>query len=71
MSRLTNSSTELFDASAADARQARTKMVWSFSWEFDWSPASAAHAHSLQDNPQRSGADELNTMLDKALAYAG
>jgi hypothetical protein len=70
MTRLSSSTTNN-DTNAADVRSADPKMVWSFTWEFDWSPAAAANAHTLRATAPRTGADELGQMLDKALAYAG
>ena len=69
MTRLSNSSTTAIETNS-DASSAQTKMVWSFSWEFDYSPAAEADVHS-RDTQNRTGADELGHVLDKALAYAG
>ena len=46
MTRLSNSSTTAIETNSADASSAQTKMVWSFSWEFDYSPAAEADVHS-------------------------
>lgn len=69
MSRLSNSSTTALEINSSNARSAQSKMAWSFSWEFGWSPVAAASAHSLRHSQPRI--DELGYMLDKALAYAG
>jgi hypothetical protein len=71
MTRVHNSNTTTFNTDNTDARNAQDKMDWSFSWEFDWSPAAGANSNSMRDTQHRTGADELGHMLDKALAYAG
>jgi hypothetical protein len=71
MTRLNSSSTTAIETNNAVASSAQTKMVWSFSWEFDYSPAAEADVHSPRDTQNRTGADELGYVLDKALAYAG
>jgi hypothetical protein len=70
MTRLNSSSSNDFAVNPADARAADAKMVWSYSWEFDWSPAAPA-ATALRNPAGRDGVDELGSLLDKALAYAG
>ncbi len=71
MTRHNTSSMIAFDTNNSSAHGAQTKTDWSFSWEFDWSPAAVANARSLRDAQRRMGGDELGHMLDKALAYAG
>jgi hypothetical protein len=70
MTRINNSSTNDSASGSTDGRATNAKMIWSYSWEFDWLPATAA-ADSLRDSTEHSGADELSHMLEKALAYAG
>jgi hypothetical protein len=69
MSRASNSSTTALEINSSTTRSAHSKMAWSFSWEFGWSPAAAASAQSLRHSQPRT--DELGYLLDKALAYAG
>lgn len=70
MTRLSSSTTN-DDTNVAKARSAHSKMIWSYTWEFDWSPDAAANAQALHGIEPRGGADELGQLLDKALAYAG
>lgn len=71
MTSLSNSNTTAFKSNSTNMRSAQAKMVWSFGWEFDWSPTVAGNAHSLRGGQHRAGNDELGHVLDKALAYAG
>lgn len=66
-----NSNVTSFDSYNTDERNAQTRTDWSFAWEFDWSPAGTTTTDTPRTSQNRSGADKLGHMLDRALAYAG
>ena len=66
-----NSNVTSFDSYNTDERNAQKRTDWSFAWEFDLPPAGTTNTDSLRTTRNRSGADKLGHMLDRALAYAG
>jgi hypothetical protein len=71
MTRFSNSNPTAGNDNANAAAIADEKMAWSFSWEFDWSPAAAANAEALRQPRRDAHPDALTHLLDKALAFAG
>jgi hypothetical protein len=70
MSRM-STATAARHATTPATRFAPAHTVWSYNWEFGWSPAEKADARSGKPSARRHGPDDLGRLLDKALAFAG
>jgi hypothetical protein len=70
MSRM-STATAARHATAPSSRFAPAKTVWSYNWEFGWSPADKPDMCTQQLSARRQGCDDLGRLVDKALAFAG
>jgi hypothetical protein len=70
MSRM-STATAARHATTPAARFAPAHTVWSYNWEFGWSPAEKLDPRSRQSSARRQGPDDLGRLLDKALAFSG